>query len=221
LGANGVGKTTLLHVLAGLKKSDKGIILIENRNISQYPKKILARKIGLLFQDSQDTFPATVLETVLAGRYPHLPFWAMESADDIALSMQALEQVSLAAMTDRQVNTLSGGERRRLALATLYVQQPDIWLLDEPTNHLDLHHQITLLAMIGEKINTINGAAIMALHDVNLVTRFCSHALLMIDADTLIGGTVNEVVTTENLQRLYHHTIRLYETDGVKLFYPV
>jgi len=221
LGANGIGKTTLLHVLAGLKKPDQGMILIENSNICHYPKKNLARKVGLLFQDSQDTFPATVLETVLAGRYPHLPFWAMESADDIALSMQALEQVSLAVMADRQVNTLSGGERRRLALATLYVQQPDIWLLDEPTNHLDLHHQITLLAMIGEKINTINGAAIMVLHDVNLVTRFCSHALLMIDTDTLIGGTVNEVVTTDNLQRLYHHTIRLYEADGIKLFYPV
>ncbi|MEX2354068.1 MAG: ABC transporter ATP-binding protein, partial [Gammaproteobacteria bacterium] len=157
LGINGIGKTTLLHVLAGLKQPDAGTILIDNRMLNDYPRKSLAKKLGMLFQDSDDAFPSTVLETVLTGRYPHLPFWSLESSADIEMSMQALDQVALLPMAGRQVNTLSGGERRRLAIAVLIVQQPRIWLLDEPTNHLDLHHQITLLEMMVEKISETNG----------------------------------------------------------------
>ncbi|MEX2353607.1 MAG: ABC transporter ATP-binding protein, partial [Gammaproteobacteria bacterium] len=82
-------------------------------------------------------------------------------------------------------------------------------------------HQITLLEMMVEKISETNGATMMVLHDVNLVTRFCTHALLMVDADTQIKGPVAEVVTAENLERLYQHPIRMMEADGTRLFYPV
>jgi len=221
LGINGIGKTTLLHVLAGLRQPDRGEILIEHSNINSYPRKSLATKIGLLFQDSEDTFPGTVMETVLAGRYPHLPFWSLESANDIDLARNALAELDLLSMSERQVNTLSGGERRRLAIATLFVQDPAIWLLDEPTNHLDLHQQIVILETIVNKVADRNGAAMMVLHDVNLLARFCTHALLMIDANTLLGGPVEDVLNVENLQRLYHHPVRIMEDDRMKLFYPL
>jgi len=220
LGTNGVGKTTLLHVLAGLKNPDQGDILVNGRMIGGYQRKALARQVGILFQDSHDSFPVTALDTVLTGRHPHLPFWALESADDIAMSMQALEQVSLSATAHRMVNTLSGGERRRLSLATLLVQGPEIWLLDEPTNHLDVHQQIVLLDLIVKKVINTGGGIMMVLHDVNLVTRFCTHALLMVDPDTWICGPVADVITVANLQALYRHSIGMIESGGNRYFYP-
>lgn len=207
LGANGIGKTTLLHTLAGLRPPATGGISLDGEPLHHLGRKALARRIGVLFQDSQDTFPATVLETALSGRYPHLPLWGMESERDVALAREALAQVGLADLARRRVNTLSGGERRRLAVAILLVQSPAIFLLDEPTNHLDLHHQITLLSLLTERTRH-GGTLFMSLHDVNLVTRFCSHALLMVSEDTVVAGTVEEVITKANLESLYRHGVR-------------
>lgn len=220
LGPNGIGKTSLLHTLAGLRKPLSGQVTLREKPLASYDRKHLATYLGIVFQDSQDTFPATVLETVLMGRHPYLSEWAWESVEDIRLCMAALEQVALATLAQRQVNTLSGGERRRLALAILLAQNPSVCLLDEPTNHLDLHHQMVLLELIVQKTLQRNGGVVMVLQDVNLVPRFCTHALLMHNADSWISGSVVDVMTTTNLQLLYQHSIRKLVDNGVMLFYP-
>ena len=123
-------------------------------------------------------------------------------------------------MEYRYVNTLSGGERRRVALATLLAQAPKIWLMDEPTNHLDVHYQIALLDIIDEKIRSTAGALMMVLHDVNLLVRYCSHAILMVNKNRLIFGRVEEVVTEENLKSLYAHPINRIEGDQQTYYFP-
>jgi iron complex transport system ATP-binding protein len=220
LGGNGIGKTTLLNTLAGLRSVAAGDISVDGKPLLQWKKKQLARKLGMLFQDSVDTFPTTVLETAMTGRYPYLPFFSLEGKEDIELAHQALSDVALADMSERQIDTLSGGERRRLALATLLVQDPLICLLDEPTNHLDLHHQISLLNLIIDRVRNKGGALLMVLHDVNLVMRFCTHAMLMINHDNIICGPVAEVLSDENLVALYQHPIRKIEAEGGSFFYP-
>ena len=221
LGGNGVGKTTLLKYLAGLFPLENGKIDIQGMSISQWKRKELARELGVLFQDSQDTFPTTVMETALIGRHPYLPFWSFEGRADIGIASQALADVSMFDMSHRQINTLSGGERRRLAVATLIVQNPRIWLLDEPTNHLDLHHQISLLELIINKVESVKGALLMVLHDVNLVSRFCTHAMLMIDHETNISGPIGEVITRDNLELLYRHPIHEIRNDDGCYYFPV
>jgi iron complex transport system ATP-binding protein len=220
LGPNGIGKTTLLHTLAGLRQPLSGQVCLADHPLDTYDRKTIAANIGMLFQDSQDTFPATVLETVLMGRYPHLSSWAWESSEDVVLCKAALEQVSLGGFASRQVTTLSGGERRRLAIATLLAQHPRIWLLDEPTNHLDLHQQMVLLDMVVQQVRRNAGGAVMVLQDVNLVPRFCTHALLMVDADTRISGRVDDVLTVDNLRKLYGHAISMVKQGKIRLFYP-
>ena len=215
LGRNGAGKTTLLHTLAGLRPAQAGSVQLDGRDLNHWDGMALARRRGVMFQDSNDTFPATVLETVLTGRHPHLSFWALESAQDRALAKAALTEVELATDAGRLVNTLSGGERRRIAIATLLVQSPVIWLLDEPSNHLDLRHQVELLSLLVRRARQNSGLILMSLHDVNLALRFCTHALLLVDADTVLSGPVAHVINGENLQRLYGHgVVRLQGAGG-------
>lgn len=220
LGGNGVGKTTLLKYLAGLFPLESDHIRIKGVSVDRWKRKALARELGVLFQDSQDTFPTTVMETALIGRHPYLPFWSFEGKPDIDIASQALMDVSMYDMANRQINTLSGGERRRLAIATLIVQNPRVWLLDEPTNHLDLHHQISLLELIIQKVDAIKGALMMVLHDVNLVSRFCTHAMLMIDHETNLSGPIGEVITRDNLELLYHHPIREIRAEDGRYYFP-
>ena len=220
LGGNGVGKTTLLHTLAGLRQPASGRVMLDAIDLQDYRRRRLARKVGVLFQDSQDTFPATVKETVLAGRFPYQSFWPGGQREDVILADAALAQLNLAPMQDRQVDTLSGGERRRLAIATLLLQDPGLWLLDEPTNHLDLHHQIQVLDLISQRVRERGGALLMALHDVNLISRYCSHAILMPGQAQLLCGEVAEVINKANLENLYRHPIHEITSGDRKYYFP-
>ena len=219
LGGNGVGKTTLLNTVAGLHDLDRGEIKILDKPLAAWKRKELARNLGILFQDSSDTFPSSVYETAMSGRYPYLSFLQMESAADHEVVQQALRDFSLENMQNRQVDTLSGGERRRLALATLIIQNPRLWLLDEPANHLDLHQQISLLDLLLARVRQGQGGALMVLHDVNLLRRYCSHAMLMINEEKIVCGATTEVLNDSNLSELYQHPIRRIQEKGVEYFF--
>lgn len=218
LGANGAGKTTLLHTLAGLRRADDGRIVVRDRPLNQWSMAELARFRGVLFQDSHDTFPATVMETVLTGRHPYLHFWEFESRRDHETARQALHQVELRDMESRRVDTLSGGERRRLALATLLVQAPQLLLLDEPSNHLDLRNQVRLLDDLCRQTIAREGALIMSLHDVNLAQRFCSHVILMFGDGAVCTGAIADTLSEDTVSRLYNYPVHAI-SDGDRFFY--
>ena len=206
LGINGAGKTTLLHTLAGLRSPERGQICLTGNPLPQMSRRRIARQLGLMLQDTPDPFPATVLDTALIGRHPHLSRWQWESSQDIEQALTTLKQVHLQGFEQRQVNTLSGGERRRLALATLLMQAPKILLLDEPTNHLDLHHQHQMLELLRDQAH--NGASIvMVLHDINHVVRYCDHVILLCDDGEIIQGRQSEILNAEVLSRLYGHPV--------------
>ena len=220
LGKNGSGKTTLLHTLAGLREKDSGSIYLEDQPIDTLKRKDIARKLGILFQDSSDPFPSTVLETALIGRHPHLSTWQWENTKDKSIALQALMDVELNNMEARQVTTLSGGERRRLAMATLLTQNPDIALLDEPTNHLDLHHQMSVLQLLKDKILEKNKALVMSLHDINLATRFCTHIILLYDGKQLLHGPVDEMLTISNLEQVFDHPMQIIQHESGVAYLP-
>lgn len=207
LGRNGAGKTTLLHTLAGLRAAAAGDLHLLGEPLAALPRKRVARTLGLLPQDSPDLFPATVLETALIGRHPHLGGLGWEGADDRALARAALAEVGLAGLDARAVTTLSGGERRRLALATLRCQAPAVALLDEPANHLDLHHQVALLGGFRARARAEGGVLLMVLHDINLAARHCDHALLLFGDGEHAAGPFNAIVDAAALTRLYGHPV--------------
>jgi len=202
LGPNGSGKTTLLHTLAGLRPPLSGHMELDGRPLETLERREIARRLGLMPQDTPDPFPATVLETALIGRHPHLSRWQWEGPADRRLALAALETVGLADSAHRSVSSLSGGERRRLAFATLLVQDPPLLLLDEPTNHLDFPHQHAVLRQVSQ-LTRQGRCAAMSLHDVNLASRYCSHALFLHGDGRSEQGTIGEMLTSAKLERLY------------------
>jgi iron complex transport system ATP-binding protein len=220
LGKNGVGKTTLLHTLAGLRAPACGQIRLHGRPLNQLRRREVAQQLGILFQDHEDSFPATVLETVLQGRHPHLHPWQWESADDHRIAKRAITQLQLDELEQRNVQTLSGGERRRVGIATLLTQNTDLMLLDEPTNHLDLHHRLKVLEILVDQCRNTGKAALMILHDINLAARFADHLLLIIgDGETRLGRAA-DVLQTDTLERLYSHPLQRLETPGGPVWLP-
>ncbi|MCK9530028.1 MAG: ABC transporter ATP-binding protein [Gammaproteobacteria bacterium] len=207
LGQNGTGKTTLLHTLAGLRAAAAGKVQYAGRPLGAWRRRLLARHVGLLPQDTADPFPATVLETALLGRHPHRSAWSPDSAADLALARAALATVDLAGLESRSVARLSGGERRRLAIATLLTQDPAVLLLDEPFNHLDLRHTVGVLTQL--RALAVQGRCVlMSLHDPNLAVRGCDHTLLLYGDGHWAAGGVTEMLTEENLGRLYGYPVK-------------
>ena len=208
LGRNGTGKTTLLHTLAGLREADAGDIRLDDTPLHTLSRRTVAQHIGLLFQDHSDAFPASVLETVLSGRHPWIGPLQWESDQDTALARAALQAVDLHDLEQRIITTLSGGERRRLGIATLLTQNPQLMLLDEPTNHLDIPHQIGMLDLLQERSATGRTALVLVMHDINLALRYCTHFLLLFGDGETAQGNAEEVLTGERLEQLYQHPLQ-------------
>lgn len=220
LGPNGAGKTTLLHTLAGLRAPRSGEIYLDGQRLKTLGRREVARALGLVFQDRQDGFPATVRETALIGRHPWLSPWQMEGGEDLRLAEAALARLDVAHLAERLVNTLSGGERQRLAIATVLTQAPRIWLADEPTNHLDLHHQTAVMALLAEQASSGN-AVMMCLHDLNLAARWCDHLLLLYPDGEACWGPRDSMLVPGALERLYGQRLTTAKVNGTPVFIPV
>ena len=219
LGRNGSGKTTLLHTLAGLRRPAGGRVLMQGTPLEALPRRELARQRGLLQQDSVDVFPATVLETVLGGRHPHLSRWGPEPRESHDIARAAIATVGMEARSDSDVRTLSGGERRRVALAALLAQAPLLYLLDEPSSHLDLHYQLELLDLLHRTVREDGKALLMVLHDLNLAARYADH-LIVLDGTATRAGPASALLDADALSRLYGVALRAVGDGASRAFVP-
>lgn len=235
LGKNGVGKSTLLTTLAGLRRPQHGELNLCGVQIGVSPaptfsrqaQQQIAKRRGYLAQHHSDPFSSTVLETALIGRHPHLGRWDWESARDRDIAYAALNEVDLAGLADRDVQTLSGGERQRLAIAQLFTQQPQLFLLDEPLTHLDLSHQVAVMELFKQKTqandcSTHTGLSglVAVLHDPGFAVRYCDHALLLFGEGEWLAGRSQEIITADNLSRLYGYPLREIRSDHDRWFIP-
>ncbi|MBF0193993.1 MAG: ABC transporter ATP-binding protein [Magnetococcales bacterium] len=220
LGRNGVGKSRLIHTLAGLQKPATGTIRLAGHLIEKLSRRQIAQQLGILFQQEANAFPATVLETAMSGRFPHMTEWQREKEDDYKRVADALNMVNLQGVEQRRGDTLSGGERRRLDLGVLLVQDPDLFLLDEPTNHLDLHYQIHLLEQMLQLTKKQNKVLFMVLHDINLASRFCDHLLLLHDSGNYESGKLEVIMDEVKLSKVYGHPIKRIQSNNRDYWFP-
>ena len=203
LGPNGAGKSTLLSVLNGSMRPWRGAVELFGRPIEEFERRALARTIASVRQESAAAFPFTVLEVVLMGRAPHLGPIRFEGTRDLAIARAALERFGLLSLANRHIQQLSGGERRRVFLARALAQEPAIALLDEPTAFLDMKHVGEIFTMLKQLRIEHRMAVIATFHDLNVAAQYADRILLLKDGVAVGCGTPEEVLTADNLRRVY------------------
>ena len=208
IGPNGCGKSTLLKSIANVIDY-RGNIKIDDKEVSSFDRKTLAKKVGLMSQISEIHFPYTVYETVSLGRYPYTKgFFSSLSKEDIKIVLDNIEKVGLTKEKDKMITDLSGGQLQRVFLAKLFSQDPDIILLDEPTNHLDYKYQIELLEYVKIWSKSKNKIVVGVLHDLNLVHNFADN-VIMLDKGVIVSkGKTKEVLNGFKLKDVYDIDIK-------------
>jgi len=203
VGPNGAGKSTLLRMLGGLLEPWRGELELLGAPLGSRDRRAIARRLAFVAQENPVAFSFTVLEVVLMGRAPHLGSFHFETAGDLELAREALEQFDLAGLAGRPIQELSGGERKRVFLARALAQQPRVALLDEPTAHLDLRHAADILGRFAEMRRERGLAVVATLHDLNAASAYADRVLLLKEGRAMGYGTPAEVLTEDKLRAVY------------------
>ncbi|CAN5166100.1 ABC transporter ATP-binding protein [soil metagenome] len=216
LGENGAGKSTLLRALAGLSTVSLGSVRLEDREVATWPVRDRARRIAWMAQHDDDGFSATVRDSLMAARYPYVDLLSRESSADEARARALLASVDLAGFMERALWTLSGGERRRAALAGVLMQDTPYRLLDEPLAALDPRHQSAMLDLIGSTARA-DGATVFTTHDPNHALAIATH-VLAIDGEATRHGPARTMLDPRYLSLLYRCEVALVEQGGLRAF---
>ena len=219
IGPNGAGKSTLLAVLAGDQATAAGTVEVDGRPLGDWRLKELARRRAVMPQQTGVFFPFTVRHVVEMGRAPWLGT-PLDRDDDRAVA-EAIAVADLVELADRQVPSLSGGERARSAFARVSAQRTGILLLDEPTAALDIHHQERVLSALRERARA-GDAVVVVLHDLSLAAAFADRVTLLGNGRVIATGTSAEVLTATRLSEVYRHRIDVFEhpVDGSLIILP-
>ncbi len=203
LGPNGSGKSTLLKSISRTLKPHKGAILLNEKDIYSLKSLEVAKQMGVVPQDNTISFSFTALEVVMMGRSPHLSRFQMETPDDMAIVRKVMTLTNTWHLAERPVNELSGGERQRVIIARALAQQPKILLLDEPLTYLDIVHQLEIMDLV-KSLCTKEGIIVVAVvHDLNMAARYCNYALLLKDGKVFAAGSIDQVLTSENIKSVF------------------
>lgn len=202
VGPNACGKSTLLRTLARLLRPVAGSVVLDGADISSYPAKEVARRIGLLPQTSIAPDGITVLDLVSRGRYPHQSLLRQWSAADESAVQDALAATVTTELASRYVDELSGGQRQRVWVAMSLAQQTPMLLLDEPTTFLDIAHQVELLDLFA-RLNDEGRTLVAVLHDLNQAARYATHLIAMKDGMIIAEGAPADIVTAEMVHEVF------------------
>jgi len=213
LGPNGSGKTTLIRVALGVLAPFEGEAAIAGRPAARWSRRELARIVGVVAQREDNLFPQRVRDTVLLGRYPHLSLWGAVRAEDTAAVSRALARCDVAALADRWIWTLSGGEYQRVRVARALAQEPQLLVLDEPTASLDVRHEMELFELLRALADEQQLAVLLITHHVNLAARFADRLLLLGEGRSVAAGTPAQVLTEERVAATFQWRVAIEQFD--------
>lgn len=218
LGPNGAGKSTLMDLLLRWKAPATGRIELDGRSLEGYGRAELGRAVSLVPQEEASRFAFTLREYVLFGRAPHVAALAMPSADDEAEAEAALRDTGLWELADRDVGTLSGGERQLLLLARAMAQRTPLMLLDEPTSALDPANTARVAAILCS-MHERGTTLLWTTHDPSFAAAQATHVALLRQGRLLAVGPAEHVLTAETLTELYGTPLRTLRHDGRTIVY--
>jgi len=219
VGPNGIGKSTLVKCLTNIYKPDNGVVYLDGKDILTMDARKLAKNLGYVPQIQSNSFSVNVYEVVLLGRRPYIK-WKVSCKDEEIIE-SILERLSLTHLAERPINTLSGGERQKVAIARALAQEPSTLFLDEPTSNLDINHQLEVMKILYELAHNDHKAVVIVIHDLNLAAKFSDYVFLMGHGGIYAAGKPEEVFTTANIQEIYDIEVEIIQTTHGSYIIPI
>lgn len=212
LGPNGVGKSTLIHCINKILSPTGGTVMLDGKDVKDITIKEMAKQVGYVPYSANDTFPLTVVDTVLMGRHPHSKWGSLDK--DLDIVYDTLKMLGISHLAMRNFNELSAGQHQKVMLARGLVQEPKVLLLDEPTSNLDIRHQLDVTKMLKRLSDEKGILVIMISHDISIAAKFSDEIIMLRDGAIYAAGTPNEVITEPNLEAVYGVKSRIVDDDG-------
>ncbi|RDI69942.1 ABC transporter ATP-binding protein [Halopelagius longus] len=213
IGPNGSGKSTLLKGLANKISPDDGTVLLDGRAVDSYGSKELARKLGLLSQENAVPAGISVGDLVERGRYPHTGFFESLSDEDRAAVDDAIRLAGIEHLRERDVDSLSGGQKQLVWIAMALAQDTDVLLLDEPTTFLDPHHQLEVMQIVETLRDESEMTVVLVLHDIGQAARYADNVVALKDGSVYARGPPEEVVTRRLLADVFDIDAAVVDTE--------
>lgn len=251
LGPNGSGKTTLLRVLSGGLHPSSGRVTLDGVPLAGIPRRQLARRVAVVPQEIHPVFDYTVLDLALMGRYAHLGAFGFESPDDVQAVRMALAVTGTSDLEDRPFDTLSGGEKQRVVIASALAQfdgianaaglggpggpyqasdsgrvdrdvESSVLVLDEPTAALDLRYQVDVGLLLRRLNRHVGLTMVVSTHDLQFAAQVCDEVVLVQEGRVLAAGPTATTLTPRHVQALYGVAVdELEHPDGRRALVPV
>ncbi|MGO3326423.1 ABC transporter ATP-binding protein [Gordonia sp. (in: high G+C Gram-positive bacteria)] len=215
IGPNGSGKTSLLRLLAGLRRPSRGAVSLGDTRLDDLPRRTIAQRVAFVEQAAVTDQNPTVADVLELGRTPHRRTWAIGSARDRKIIETVARETEIYQMLGERYGSLSGGERQRVQIARAFVQEPQTMILDEPTNHLDIKYQLSLLELVSAHVRDTDASAVIALHDLNLATMFCDRIVVLAGGRVVGEGAPADTITESIIADVFGVRARIVDDGGV------
>ena len=215
IGPNGAGKSTVMGMISRLIAKDSGVISFEDKDLSKWKSKELAKRLAILTQHNNVQMKLTVKELVSFGRFPYSG--SRLTAEDDEIIEKAISYMELEEFKDRFLDELSGGQRQRAYIAMVIAQDTEYVLLDEPTNNLDIYHATNMMKTVRRLCDELGKTVILVLHEINYAAFYSDYICAFLDGKIAKFGTVEEVITKETLSEIYKVDFEIMNIGGKPL----
>ena len=212
MGPNGVGKSTLIHCINKILKPTGGTVLLNERDVSDMKLKEVAEHLGYVPATSEDSFPLTVVDTVMVGLQNDFKFGTTK--DDLAKVYDALRMMKIEHLAMRNFNELSAGQHQKVVLARGLVRTPPAVLLDEPTSNLDIKHQIEVTKVLSRLPREKGMIVVMISHDINITAKYADRIIMIHDGKVFADGAPSDVLTKESIRTVYGVDADIIDVSG-------
>lgn len=212
IGPNGAGKSTVMGMISRLIARDEGLVNFHGKDIGKWKSRELSKKLAILTQSNQIQMKLTVQELVAFGRFPYSG--NRITKEDQKIIDQAIAYMELEEMRDRFIDELSGGQRQRAMIAMVIAQDTDYVLLDEPTNNLDIYHAANMMKIVRRLCDELGKTVVLVLHEINYAAFYSDYICAFVDGRIAKFGTVEEVMTKENLSEIYQVDFEIQMVKG-------
>ncbi len=215
IGPNGAGKSTVMGMISRLIAHDSGLVEFEGKDIGKWKSKELSKRLAILTQSNSIQMKLTVRELVAFGRFPYSG--SRITPEDTAVIDRAIAYMELEEFQDQFIDELSGGQRQRALIAMVIAQDTEYVLLDEPTNNLDIYHATNMMKIVRRLCDELGKTVILVLHEINYAAFYSDYICAFQNGKVAKFGTVEEVMTKENLSQLYQVDFEILNIQGKPL----